>query len=184
MYMYLGGDVKVKEIMGKCWNTNGGRGNTVWSKWFRITSCCGLAAMAVEESQGVPHDSILSKVETLMREIGRDEEGENLGVWQRIWYFYYWDRVTLTNGNVQKEKENFRNRIEQVANCDWLLCWILIFCDAVGDKLWLAGLRQRFNVKCRKRFLSIKKKFWLGLGAIDGVVKTNVMLSLKIPACI
>ena len=55
--------------------------------------------MAVEESQGVPHDSILSKVETLMREIGRDEEGENLGVWQRIWYFYYWDRVTLTNGN-------------------------------------------------------------------------------------
>lgn len=78
--------------------------------------------MAVEESQGVPHDSILSKVETLMREIGRDEEGENLGVWQRIWYFYYWDRVTLTNGNVQKEKENFRNRIEQVANCDWLLC--------------------------------------------------------------
>ena len=65
--------------------------------------------MAVEESQGVPHDSILSKVETLMREIGRDEEGENLGVWQRIWYFYYWDRVPLTNGNVQKEKENLEH---------------------------------------------------------------------------
>jgi len=76
--MHLRGDVKVKEIMGKCWYTNGGRGHAVRPKWIRITSCSGLAAMPVEKPQGVPHDSVWSKLETFWENEG-EERGKNLG---------------------------------------------------------------------------------------------------------
>lgn len=60
--------------------------------------------MAVEESQGVPHDWILAKVETLMREIEREEEEENLEVRGNECDIVMGIRLYLYRGNVQKKK--------------------------------------------------------------------------------
>jgi len=134
--MHLGGDVKVKEIMGKCWYTNGGRGDAVRSKWIRITSCSGLAAMPVQKPQGVPHDWVWSKVETLRK------WGKNLGA-----------RTNQELGLVQRKCTK-----RQVACYDWLLPCFLLSSDLImllGRNC--EGARQRFNVKRGWRF------WWLNL---------------------